>query len=216
MSHRATNWAIAQRGLKPAVKLVLWHLADRHHPDYGCFPSQETLAYDCEISRSALNNYLKELERRGLIRRIQRSDKSTHRQKSTYYQLGFEFETEAEIDPETAENSPPKSRPKRRKPSPEYGHGAVSKKPQKPCPKNAKSRVQNLDTNPVREPVKKTRACARPQFFTEDEKFKAQQVADFVRSGGPLNPAGVPPRIRGAIRAHEFLNDDEIRNAGLE
>ncbi|SEG14890.1 hypothetical protein SAMN05421751_11282 [Jhaorihella thermophila] len=41
MSHYATTWAIRQRGLKPATKLVLWYLADRHNPDYGCFPSQE-------------------------------------------------------------------------------------------------------------------------------------------------------------------------------
>jgi hypothetical protein len=34
MSHRATNWAIQQRGLAPATKLVLWHLCDRHNPDY--------------------------------------------------------------------------------------------------------------------------------------------------------------------------------------
>ncbi len=39
MSHRATNWAIQQRGLPPAAKLVLWHLCDRHNPDFGCFPS---------------------------------------------------------------------------------------------------------------------------------------------------------------------------------
>jgi hypothetical protein len=26
MSHRATNWAIQQRGLAPATKLVLWLL----------------------------------------------------------------------------------------------------------------------------------------------------------------------------------------------
>ena len=52
MSHAATNWAIQQRGLKPTTKIVLWHLCDRFNPDYGCFPSQDRLAHDCEISRS--------------------------------------------------------------------------------------------------------------------------------------------------------------------
>mgnify|MGYP000131343268 FL=1 len=52
MSHEATNWAIKQRGLKPTTKIVLWHLCDRFNPDYGCFPSQDRLAHDCEISRS--------------------------------------------------------------------------------------------------------------------------------------------------------------------
>ncbi|PKP62913.1 MAG: GntR family transcriptional regulator, partial [Alphaproteobacteria bacterium HGW-Alphaproteobacteria-8] len=36
MSHDATNWAIQRRGLKPATKIVLWHLCDRHNPDFGC------------------------------------------------------------------------------------------------------------------------------------------------------------------------------------
>ena len=48
MSHAATNWAIQQRGLKPATKIVLWHLCDRHNPDFGCFPTQARLAEDYE------------------------------------------------------------------------------------------------------------------------------------------------------------------------
>ena len=35
MSHKATVWAIQQRGLKPATKIVLWFLCDRHNPDFG-------------------------------------------------------------------------------------------------------------------------------------------------------------------------------------
>ena len=49
MSHAATNWAIQQRGLKPATKIVLWHLCDRHNPDFGCFPTQVRLAEDAEM-----------------------------------------------------------------------------------------------------------------------------------------------------------------------
>jgi DNA-binding transcriptional MocR family regulator len=70
MSHAATNWAIQQRGLKPAAKIVLWHLCDRFNPDYGCFPSQARLAEDCEISRATLNRHLDDLEAAGLIRRL--------------------------------------------------------------------------------------------------------------------------------------------------
>ena len=50
MSHAATNWAILQRGLKPATKIVLWHLCDRHNPDFGCFTTQVRLAEDAEMS----------------------------------------------------------------------------------------------------------------------------------------------------------------------
>lgn len=90
MSHAATNWAIQQRGLKPITKLLLWHLADRHNPDHGCFPEQSTLATDCEISRATVNRHLDNLEKRGLIRREPRIDPETNRQKSTRYHLGCE------------------------------------------------------------------------------------------------------------------------------
>ena len=90
MSHEATNWAIKQRGLKPTTKIVLWHLCDRFNPDYGCFPSQDRLAHDCEISRSTLNDHLGQLEAVGLLRRVARRDFVTKRQLPTRYILGFE------------------------------------------------------------------------------------------------------------------------------
>ncbi|MAZ27989.1 MAG: hypothetical protein CL868_13055 [Cytophagaceae bacterium] len=142
MSHAATNWAIQQRGLKPATKLVLWHLADRHNPDLGCFPAQARLAADCEMSRASINTHLKILEAKGLIRRERRVNTETRRQQATRYFLACEDDFHAE------------------KPCPDSGLGSVSRKAAKPCPENAKSRVQNLDTNLVREPIRKP-ACAR-------------------------------------------------------
>ena len=68
MSHAATTWAIQQRGLKPATKIVLWFLCDRHNPDFGCFPTQARLAEDAEMSISALNDHLSTLEGLGLPR----------------------------------------------------------------------------------------------------------------------------------------------------
>jgi hypothetical protein len=90
MSHSATNWAIKQRGLKPIAKLVLWHLADCHNPVAGCFPTQEYLARECEVSRASVNRYLDELETMGLIRREQRLDEETKRQLPTRYFLACE------------------------------------------------------------------------------------------------------------------------------
>lgn len=92
MSHQATAWAFAQRGLSPATKIVLLYLADRHNPDHGCFPSQARLAADCEMHRSSVNRHLKELVQAGLIRREERFDKETGRQLSTRYLLGFEID----------------------------------------------------------------------------------------------------------------------------
>src|SRR5690606_5775692 len=90
MSHKATNWAVEQRGIKPIAKVLLWHLADRHHPDNGCFPSQAALAASCEISRASVNRHLDELEAAGLIRREPRIDPETKKQLPTRYFLAFE------------------------------------------------------------------------------------------------------------------------------
>lgn len=150
MSHDATNWAIKQRGIKPALKVVLWNLCDRYHPDNGCFPSQDTLAADCEVPRSTLNVYLDELEKKGLIAREQRRQRGSQRQERTRYYFPFEPDFERFS---AQENSPEEDRP-----SPETGHGdegqAVSRNAGEPSPENGESRVQNLDSNPVREPVK--------------------------------------------------------------
>jgi endonuclease YncB( thermonuclease family) len=130
MSHEATNWAFKQRGLKPAAWRVLAVLADRHNPDLGCFPSQSQLAFDAEMSVASLNNQLAYLEDLGLVRRVRRINPETRKQMSTRYILGFEG-GEAQV------------------PTPENGDG----KPEKPTPKKAESRLQNLETNPVREPI---------------------------------------------------------------
>lgn len=139
MSHAATNWAIQRRGLRPATKLVLWHLCDRHNPDYGCFPSQAQLAADVEMSRSALNEHLRILEAEGLIRREQRSDGRSHKMLSTRYILGFEASFI-------------------QSPCPDSGHGneggPCPDSGQEPCPDLGESRVRNPDSNLVREPLR--------------------------------------------------------------
>ncbi|MBC7140452.1 MAG: helix-turn-helix domain-containing protein, partial [Defluviimonas sp.] len=90
MSHKATHWAIQQRGLKPATKIVLWFLCDRHNPDFGCFPTQARLADDAEMSVSALNDHLAKLEALRLIHRVRVHDPRTHKRQATRYILGFE------------------------------------------------------------------------------------------------------------------------------
>ncbi len=174
MSHEATNWAIKQRGLKPTTKIVLWHLCDRFNPDYGCFPSQDRLAHDCEISRSTLNDHLSQLEAGALLRRLPRIDPVTKRQLPTRYILGFEpgFTPAPAVPcPETGHGSDrgEESRADVQElalgcgvdgePCPDLGHGfdaeAVSDFRTEPCPENAESRVRNPDTNLVREPLSK-------------------------------------------------------------
>ena len=191
MSHKATLWAIEQRGLKPTTKIVLWHLCDRFNPDFGCFPSQARLAHDCEISRSTLNDHLDRLEAAKLLRRVPRVDPVTKRQMPTRYILGFE-DGGTPHDPEPCPDSGhgdwtvydgenfAHGTDNPADPSPEIGHGnspkAVSGFCPDPCPENAESRVRNPDTNLVREPLSKpvkeeegaqARAAISDQFFGE-------------------------------------------------
>lgn len=169
MSHYATNWAILQRGLKPATKIVLWHLCDRHNPDFGCFPTQARLAADCEISRSALNDHLRKLELAGLIRRCASVDPVTKRQQPTRYILGFEDgfdDPNSDPSPNSGHGDLPgfsgddsdgecgSMSANAVNPCPETAHGAVSGFRAKPCPENGDLRVRNPDTNPVREPLR--------------------------------------------------------------
>jgi hypothetical protein len=191
MSHAATNWAIQQRGLKPTTKIVLWHLCDRFNPDFGCFPSQEQLAEDCEISRSTLNEHLALLEASGLIRRVQRLNPGNKRQMPTRYILAFEpgfAQHHGAPCPETghgsaAQDDLPFATPEigaspmdKPDPCPGTGRGAVSDFDPEPCPENAPSRVRNPDSNLVREPVSK------PVKEEEDAQAREDLGESFFRS----------------------------------
>ncbi len=221
MSHQATSWAIRQRGLKPATKLVLWQLCDRYHPDHGCFPSQETLADDCEMSRASVNRHLDELEQRGLIRRIRRSTKKTRRQQSTLYILAFQPEMGSEPSPKTGDGrgkSTLNNRDKMGDPTPKTGdgsspkpcrklrHGAVSQKTQKPCLKNGESRVSNCDTNLVKEPVIENARGKKP-YFTDAERSEAMQVVEHLGGGGTVLFPEVRRRVLECLIAEKMLSE---------
>jgi len=185
MSHQGTNWAILQRGLKPTTRIVLWHLCDRYNPDYGCFPSQERLAYDCEISRSTLNLHLIRLETAKLLRRVQRIDPISKQQMSTRYILGFEDGFPPEFEDAEPER-PSFGDQSDEKPCPDLGHGAVSDFEPEPCPKNSQSRVRNSDTNLVREPLSK------PVKEEEDAQVREGLSDDFF--GKLLRALGIDPK----------------------
>lgn len=167
MSHAATNWAIKQKGLKPATKIVLWHLCDRHNPDHGCFPMQSRLAADCEMSRSTLNLHLSKLEEAGLIRRHQSVDPETKKQLPTRYEFAFEWGAKA-----VSENRTRCAK-------------AVSEKQQKPCPNFEQSRVLKSDTNSVREPLREpVSAQPRKTLFSETEQQRPlSETSDGIEEG---------------------------------
>jgi hypothetical protein len=153
MSHKATVWAIQQRGLKPATKIVLWFLCDRHNPDFGCFPTQARLADDAEMSISALNEHLARLEELRLIHRVRVHDPRTHKRQATRYILGFEDGFPQEPTPETGDGFDGTDEEQDDDPTPDFGHGAISGFPAKPSPDLAESHLRNPETNLVREPL---------------------------------------------------------------
>lgn len=202
MSHSATNWAIKQKGLKPATKIVLWHLCDRYHPDNGCFPMQKTLAEDCEMSRSALNSHLDILEARGLIRREQTIDGTSKKQRPTRYFFPFDEPEKAVSGNETRTGK------------------AVSGKSAKPCPDSDDSRVRNPDTlnsvrEPVREPVRGARG-AREVLPILSEVLSEGVATDFIAHRKALRKpltARAAELVAGKLRG--CRDPDAVANASI-
>ena len=193
MSHQATRWALSQRGLKPATKVVLFYLCDHHNPELGCFPEQKTLAAECEMSRSALNVHLNTLEEMGLLRRISSIDERTKRQRPTRYILAFEDGSRVHNNDtgrvRNADDSVSENKTR-----------AVSGFDEKPCPDFAESRVQNPDTNPVREPLTQPVKAAR----AEDRivKLRADLIASLGMTGSELSTSGT--FIVGGMGIHDL------------
>ena len=194
MSHSATNWAIQQRGLKPATKIVLWHLCDRHNPDHGCFPTQARLADDAEMSVSALNAHLAKLEELRLIRRVRTHDPRTHKRQATRYILGFEDGFPQAPTPEPGDGFDGTESEPDDDPTPDSGHGAISGFPAKPSPDFAESHLRNSETNLVREPLREP---------VKEEEGAQARAADFDRfftkllSALGLDPAALPSWWQG-------------------
>lgn len=172
MSHKATVWAIQQRGLKPATKIVLWFLCDRHNPDFGCFPTQERLADDAEMSISALNAHLAKLEELRLIHRVRVHDPRTHKRQATRYILGFEDGFPQEPCPESGDGLSGTEEEQDDNPTPDSGHGAISGFQPNPSPDFAQNHLRNPETNLVREPLSKP---------VKEEEDAAAREAEFDR-----------------------------------
>jgi len=201
MSHKATNWAIQRRGLKPATKIVLWHLCDRHNPDFGCFPTQARLAEDAEMSISALNAHLARLEEMRLIHRVRSHDPRTHKRQATRYILGFEGGFPQEPTPKTGDGFARTEKEHGDEPTPDSAPKAISGKSAIPSPDFAQSHLRNPETNLVREPLTK------PVKEEEDARARDSDFnrffADLLSALGFASSATLPAWWQGCpARAH--------------
>jgi hypothetical protein len=195
MSDLATDWAIQQRGLLPAAKLVLWHLCDRHTLGSGCFPSQDQLTTDTEISRASLNTQLRRLEDAGLIRRQRRPGHGSKRWKATRYMLGFEADFRQKPTPDfgrqSGQNPAPDLAQIPAKPCPEFDQKPrkpcpdSDQKHPKPCPDLEQSHLRILDTNLVRK--KETTTARNTPASTHDTHAReAPEMACLAACGEGL------------------------------
>ena len=157
MSHNATNWAIQQRGLKPATKIVLWHLCDRHNPDMGCFPSLGRLAEDCEMSRRSVQDHLRILVEKGLVK-VSKMARRKGQLPLNSYILGFEFDLGQNLPKEGVT----------------FGKSACS-----PLANPRTHLGQNLPTNLIKEPVTEPRASA--PLCDEERKRRSAQIGHVLQ-----------------------------------
>jgi hypothetical protein len=221
MSHKATVWAIQQRGLKPATKIVLWFLCDRHNPDFGCFPTQVRLAEDAEMSVSALNNHLAKLEELRLIHRVRSHDPRTKKRKATRYILGFEDGFPPEPTPKAGDGIAETEGEQSADPTPDSGHGAISGFGAKPSPDFAQSHLRNQEINLVREPlskpVKEEEAAARDADF---DRFFAELLSALGFAANATLPAwwqGEAPRLNVRRWCDDLgLSEDRILEVASE
>jgi hypothetical protein len=88
MSYKALAWAMGTKGLKPATKIILISLADRHNPDNGCFPSIKRISEDSEMCPKSVHNHINKLIELNLISKTGRIRKNGQ-QTSNEYKLHF-------------------------------------------------------------------------------------------------------------------------------
>lgn len=72
MSIQAVAWAIDQKAGSAAGKVVLLCLANYADEDGKCWPSQETIAAETELSERSVREWLQKLEEAGLLTRTKR------------------------------------------------------------------------------------------------------------------------------------------------
>lgn len=208
MSHKASRWVfeLPADTVSNSEFRILCHLADCHTVQHGCFPSQAYLRAATGVSNGTLNNALKALERKGLIRRHRIWDKGSKRQLPTRYILGFELEEPQGPSPETGDG-------KTGGPSPETGDGAVSNSDPKPSPISGRSRLQPTGEVTCKEPRKNSAAGAEGP-----EKQPRDLVtiwADQVRMHSGFAANHVNPSMAREMLGRKLVTEDDLQSCGI-
>lgn len=84
MSVRAIAWALEQRVGSPAGKMVLICLANYSDENGQCWPSQQAIMEETELSERSVRDWLAKLEAAGLVERRQRRRRDGSRTSDAY------------------------------------------------------------------------------------------------------------------------------------
>lgn len=186
MSHKASHWlADIPASLLTAHEFrVLFHLCDAHNsrrdPETACFPSQKSLMEATGLSNGGLNNAIKAIEDKGLLRR-RRTRKPDGTRGPTYYILGCDL-------------------PQQQQPTPSDGDGTNSISDGEPTPFGGQNQLHPGGVEPVKEPVKEPYAHARAR-----ERGANGQVAPCPKTGhgSESEKSPIPSPKKGHSRARK-------------
>ena len=104
MSFKLTVQAFEARVGSPLRKLILIKLADQANDEGLCWPSYETIAHHCEITRRSVISHIKQLEKDGFLRIERAYDEGRGQNKSNRYHLTIE---QGSIEKRGGENGSP-------------------------------------------------------------------------------------------------------------
>jgi DNA-binding transcriptional regulator YhcF (GntR family) len=96
VSFDVLRWAFERRCGSAPAKLVLLKLADNANDAGLCWPSLGYLAQETELSKNSIKRALRELTKRGLVRKLARYNGAL--QQSNAYQLNLKIAVDKPVD----------------------------------------------------------------------------------------------------------------------
>lgn len=172
MSIQAVAWAMKQETGSPTLKLVLIAVANYADEKGRCWPSQERLAADTEITDRSIREALKKLEAAGFLTRTHRQVNGNKRQ-TDIIQLVYSHRKFTTQPPEDISGGPPEdddtATGSSRQNPPEAGSGKPSIEPslEEPSARGADAPAgQIIPFPPVAIPEKQKRLSRLPTDFT--------------------------------------------------
>ncbi|WP_370286911.1 MarR family winged helix-turn-helix transcriptional regulator [Pseudooceanicola nanhaiensis] len=210
MSHKATNWlaALDAEDLTNSEFRVLFHLCDCHNPSQGCFPTQAYLIDATGVSNGTLNNALRGLEAKGLLRRERHWDGKTHKQLPTHYVLGCDAVQEKKPAPKTGDGGP-------KKPTPKNGDGADSKFDGVPSPNSTTSRLQPTGEVTCKEPVNNLPSSRAAACFDEKVRVAARYWAGEIRGGRFIPANAISSTVAACMILEGLITREEAEAVGI-